>query len=544
MVVAAAQTAFLLDLSRDLWFVWGDDYDFFLLRGTIPGVSVGWWAPHDDHWMTAIVVIDRLLFSVVGLHSYVPYVAVTISLHLGIVYLLHRLLRHLGAGPWVAAITCVVALCAGVGGGAILWNTAAGLVGSIFFALVAVHLGLRHGYDGRGMLMGWVALTIGLTFSGTGIVGVFVATVFAWMRLGWRIALQVMSVPTVVFVTWYVNIGRTGAKAPLDDRWDYLHIPELIWTGLTFAPGTALGMPALGPVILISLVGVTLAAPARVPRGLRHLALAGIAGAMAQVTLAAVSRPSFGVDAFASGRYAYLTMMLLAPAVALAMTAAVPLVTAPKLLVVLLAGWLLVLYVAQGQQLFRGEQTARIYVSEPWPGIMRGLRDAAKDGEGVLTISPPETDTVHLRFRADLAARPEMWDAMPTGAATPEERLDAERMFFVGLGTESFGLGTSSRPEPDSGFAGDHALTTGCATWTATTDSSVISLRTGSQGSELGMLGPATSITTTLVRDDVESSARTWPVEPQRGYWVATTARDAVLRVELATAGDYTICRL
>ena len=83
-LLVAGQAAFLLYLGRSMWFVWGDDYDFFLMRGTIPGVNVGLWAPHDDHWMTAVVLIDRALFPAFGVQTYLPYVAVSIGLHLAV----------------------------------------------------------------------------------------------------------------------------------------------------------------------------------------------------------------------------------------------------------------------------------------------------------------------------------------------------------------------------------------------------------------------------------------------------------------------------
>ena len=39
LVMLAGAVGLLVYLAHDLWFVWGDDYDFFLLRGTVPVLS-------------------------------------------------------------------------------------------------------------------------------------------------------------------------------------------------------------------------------------------------------------------------------------------------------------------------------------------------------------------------------------------------------------------------------------------------------------------------------------------------------------------------
>ena len=539
-----AQAAYLFYLAQDLWFVWGDDYDFFLLRGTIPGVDAGIWAPHDDHWMTAVVLIDRVLFSWVGLHSYVPYAAVTIGLHLASVVVTYLLLLRLGSRPWTAVAASVVGLCAGVGAQAVLWNTAAGLVGSVFCGLLAAYLLERRADTWRGRVPAVVVLVVGLTFSGTGIVAVIFATVLSLLRRGWRAAGTVVVVPAVVFVVWYAVIGHTGAKAALADRWDYLGVAQFVWVGLTSALEGASGIDGAGPVLLLAIVLVVLLAPQRVPGGLRMLALSGLAAAFAQLTLAALSRPTFGVEAFTGGRYAYLTMMFLVPAVAVALATVVPLVTAPKPVAFAVSVFLLAAYVVTGADLFRQEYDARLLVSGGWPGIMQGIRSAAQDGELVLTNSPAHPDEVHGRFRADLAAREEFWDAIATGDATPEERLQAENLFFTGVDTEVFAVGGAEEVRAALGFTPDRTVSSGCQTFTASGDVATLAIDTGDRGGQFGVSGPTSTLVTHLVRDGAESPERTWPVTPGRGYWVATSAQDAELVVNVMAPGDYQVCTL
>ncbi len=543
-VLVVAQAAYLLYLARDLWFVWGDDFDFLLMRGTVPGVNAGIWAPHDDHWMTAIVLIDRLLFSWVGLHAYLPYAAVTIGLHLATVVVVYLLMLRLRARPWTAVAAAVVGLFAGVGAGAVLWNTAAGLVGALFCGFLGTYLIERRDDSVRGRLPGVLVLVVGLTFSGTGIIAVVFAAIFTFLRRGWRSAAVVAALPAAVFVTWYAAIGHTGAKPPLADRWDYLGVVEYVWIGLTSSLEGAIGIDGSGPVLLLAVVGVVLLAPVRLPTGLRALALAGLCAALAQLTLAAVSRPSFGEDTFTGGRYAYLTLVLLVPAVAVAAAALVPLVTAPRPVAAVLAGFFVVAYVAHGADLFRQEYEGRRFVSEGWPGIMQGIRAAAEDGELVLTKSPDATDAVHGRFRADLAAREPFWDAIPSGEPTPGERLTAENLFFTGVETEAFAVGGGGTVRPALGFTTRAPVSSGCRTLTAAGSVATLAIDTGATGAQFGISGPAGTLVTHLVRDGVESPERTWVVTPGRGFWVATSAQDAELVVNVTAAGDYDVCKL
>jgi hypothetical protein len=542
LLVTAGAVAYFAYLAHDLWFVWGDDYDFFLLRGTVPSADRGIWAPHDDHWMTAIVLLDRALLSTFGLDSYLPYVLVAIGFHVGNVLLVHAVLRRLGTGRWVRFSVCVALLFAGAGAQAVLWNTTAGLLGSLFFGWLALLLVITRRDDAGAPWRAWVPLVMGLTFSGTGIVAVAFVSAFVWIQNGVRAAVVVLSVPAGVFLIWYIAIGSTGAKEPLEDRWAYLGVPKLVWVGLTHAPEAASGIDGAGPVVLIALIAATLMASSRVPDGLRHLAYAGILAAVGQLTLAALSRPDFGEEAFAGGRYAYLTLFFLSPSLAVVLTMLAQWVTTPRRVAVLLAFLVGIAYVVNAASLFRQEHDGRLFVSEPWPGLMRGLREAAQDGQPVLTVHP--LDEVHQRFRADLAAREEMWDLLPSGAATPEDRVYAEGMFFTGVSRESFDVGSGGPIRPVLGFDSDRPIERGCRDVVATAPHAVLAIDSGADGATIGILGPSDELVTHIVRDEVQGPDRAWPVTPDTGVWVATTAKDAELVVDLSVPGTYTICKV
>ena len=168
LVLLLLQGAFLAWLADDLWFVWGDDYDFLLMRGTVPGVDRSWLEPHDDHWMTSVIAIYRSIFSVVGIRSYLPYAMVPIVFHLLLALVMYVVVRRLGGGAWVAAAGAGFVAFLGAGGQAVLWTTAMGLTGSALLAYVAIYAGLSGGFAPGRTLRVWAPLVLGLTFSGTG----------------------------------------------------------------------------------------------------------------------------------------------------------------------------------------------------------------------------------------------------------------------------------------------------------------------------------------------------------------------------------------
>lgn len=541
LILLLLQGAYLTWLAKDIWFVWGDDYDFLLMRGTVPGVHVNWLVPHDDHWMTSVVVIFRVLFHFFGIRSYLPYGLVPIAMHLAIAVLIYSLVRRLGSGPWMAMAAGMLVLFGGAGAQAVLWDTTMGLLGSLLFGLLAVYLSVRVGLQGRGMRLTWLALVLGLTFSGTGVVAVCYAAAYTWSSAGWRMAVRVLSVPTGVFLVWYFTYGQSGVKPPLEDRWSYLQVPSFVWTGLTSALGSASAVPDAGGALTVALLLGTVVAPRHIPQGLRHLALAGIIGALVQLTLAALTRPAFGIGDFSSGRYGYLTMVFLTPAVVVCLSAVAPLVKEPRHVAAALACFVAVAYVVNGQHLFRKEYEGRLSVTASWPGIMRGIRAAAQDGERVLTREP--SDFVHKRFRADLAAHPAMWKQLPEGNASERERLEAEQRFFVSVSKKSKGLLVPTTVDLSYGFTTQPKPGAGCSYHETKAAGAVIVVATGETGAEVGVFGPVTKINTALHRDGLESNQTEWPVKPGVSHFVSSSAKDAQLYIGLDRPGNYMICK-
>lgn len=525
-------------MASKIYFIWGDDYDFLLLRGTVDGVDRGLLAPHDDHWSTGTILIYRLIFEFVGLRHYLPYGMMPILFHLTLIVVMYLVMRRLGVGRWYAAIPCIVLAFGGMGSGAILWSTTMGTVGALLLGFVAVDVLIRRP-DGKGVARAWIILVVALTMSGAGITAVFFTTVFTWLRDGFRRAAQVVLLPAGVFLAWFVIYGRGGVKPALTDAWQYTNVPKLIWTGLSDQLGRLVPLPAAGTFLLIILVAAAFLSD--VPRAQRNLAIAGCATAIFQVTLAGVSRPLFGQEDFSGSRYAYYTMVFLMPSLSVLLAHLAGKLGTARWAAAGMAAWLFIGMGIHGEGLFHQEQLARTFVSGGSPAILRGIVAAAKVGSPVLTPSGPSA-VLDSRFRGDLIARKGMWRQVPGGEATPAERVQAEGIHFVGVsGDKPLSLPFGGSMTLTSGWTQVTAKK-GCSHYDATMAGAVLSLESGAAGVQVGIMGPADSVATTVERAEDVSSGRTWPVTPGKTSFVGTTAKHATLNVSVSVPGKYLVC--
>ena len=302
--------------------------------------------------------------------------------------------------------------------------------------------------------------------------------------------------------------------------------------------GEASGVPGAGGALAVAVVLGALLAPRHIPLGLRSLALAGVLAGLGQLTLAALTRPGFD---FTNGRYGYLTLVFLTPAVLVCAMILAERIGDLRPQAMVVVGVLALGYVMNGQHLFHQESVGYRAATQAWPGIMRGIRAAAQADERVLTLDPVEN--VHKRFRPDVAAHPAMWAELPEGEATASERLDAEHRFFTSVGEEAQGLLVRTDVDLSYGFTSQPPEEGGCSEHTTRGNGGLISVDTGATGTEVTVAGPGDTLTTWLSRDGVESPRREWPVDPDTGYFVSTTARGASLHIVVGVPGTYRLCR-
>jgi hypothetical protein len=535
-VAVAAYGAYLMYLGRNSWF-WGDDWTFLFHRGTLPGEGAGLMDPFNGHWSLIMTLVYRVLYSMVGLTTYAPYLAVLVLLHLATVVALHRLLLRSGCSPWVSTATALLVLFAGVGPEMVVFDAAMNHSGSILFGYLAVLALARWGDARTGILACWVALVLALMWSGTGLAAVVMAVAYAATRWGAATGARVGSVPLLVFTGWYLGWGRHDNTA--DVTWEvFATTPQYVWTGLTKTLGSAVGVAEAGPVLFGALV-LSLVTDRVAAATLRNLAWAGLVAATALLVLVGLTRQHMGLEAAVSGRYAYFTLVLLAPAIGLALARLARAAVEPTWLPAVAAVALLVGYAVHGINQVRIYAEGYASVSQQWQHRVQGMLASADDGQRMITST--YDDSINAGLSQDLVARPEVRPKLPEGTPAMADRLAAEEMFNVGVSSRPYDLFEPAFLDLTTGWTRNARKGPGCASYRAVTGDPLLQLATG-DGNEIGVTGPATQVTTILQRDDVESPGRIWQVEAGSVH-IATTAKDAVLKVSFNEPGDYIICK-
>ena len=173
----------LVQSARQLWF-FGDDWEFLLTRGTVPGADRGLFTPHNEHWSTIPILVFRAIFAVFGLRHYLPYALPVIAAHLGVTALMYLLLVRFGTSRWVAVAVSLFLAFLGAGVENTLWDFQIGLVGSVFFGLLALWLYDRHEQLGWRLSFVWVAVVLALMCSGVALVMLGAVCVYAAARRG------------------------------------------------------------------------------------------------------------------------------------------------------------------------------------------------------------------------------------------------------------------------------------------------------------------------------------------------------------------------
>lgn len=514
------------------WF-WGDDWEFLLRRGSVTGVDHGLFEPHNGHWSTAPIVIVRVLYALFGMTTYTPYVLVTIAIHLGIAWVMFVLLCRSKCPPWIACAAAVFVVFIPVGQDNIVWDAAMNNTGAILCGLLAV-LALQGGDLDRGRpFLTWTWLVLGLMFSATGISAVVLASVFAAVVRSPRNALRVLSVPAAVFVVWFLTFGEAGGEGG-----SKLDVPQFVWSGLTNSFGTALGVPEAGPVVFL---GLLLASVVNhdTPAMVRHLGWAGLSAATAQLFLEGLARGILGIEVAASGRYAYFTLVFLTPALAAALDRLWRMSIEPRWAAVVGAVVLAVAYAAHGIGEMRAWSGGYADITAEWRSVVIGTAANARAGEPPIAT---EDDPVNRYLDPTLLALPEVISRLPDDKASDDDRLRAANKYNVAVDDQSLGMFRPVFLDLTSGWGDTEVLRgPGCRTHTATAPDPLLQIAT-QEGTEIGISGPATQVVTVLQRGDTELQGRIWQVEPGKLY-IASNAKDAVLKVSFNQPGDYTICK-
>jgi hypothetical protein len=377
--------------------------------------------PFNEHWLAVTIIAYRAILAVVGMSSYVPYLAVLAVLHATVAILVYLLVRRRTL-PIVAVGITLIVLLFGSGFENLFWGIQIGFVGATALGLGALLLlDDVPTLPGPGRAMAATALlTVAVMTSGYGLFMLGLVGLDVLLdRRRWR-WIPLLAIPVALYAAWYVTLGRGGIAThgnPFTPE-TLVALPRFVVDGLATAFGSAAGGGAiLGRVVLVGLAcWVVWLAASR--RSVPHRAIACLLAIAAEYAIVGIVRAQLEVDASLYTRYAYLSGVLALIATAsLVGRPAVPdrrrtvLVAAGLAVLTLSLVWNVRLLLA-GRDLY-GERAAMtralvtIGTTEPLPpGV-------APDVGLVLVPSPNQLREVIARYGSPMA------DALAPGSVPP-----------------------------------------------------------------------------------------------------------------------------
>jgi hypothetical protein len=296
---ATALVAFVyvLRLARHATFL-DDDWVFVGSRELWSFDS--WMQPHNEHWSWVPVVLFRAVFAVVGLHSYLPYLALLLALHVIMAAGLYRLLSVV-AGRMEGLAAAAVLLLLGTAHENIFWAFQIGFVGSAAAGLWAMEC-LRPPGTLRRDAIGAILLALAVASSGIGIPFLVAAAVLVCVQPLSRSRIAAVIGPALLYAAWFVAYGRE-ATGTVD--WGQLTaLPLFVLEGASRAISSATGLPAdAGRFIFLIVAGATAMQVLR-GRVTAPLAVASVAGTAVLYGIIGLSRGGpLGVEAVYAPRY-------------------------------------------------------------------------------------------------------------------------------------------------------------------------------------------------------------------------------------------------
>ncbi len=540
-LAVAAQGGLALWLGARGWFS-GDLLHYYVERGGAPGGSESLMEPHAAHWQLTLVMVYLLMFKLIGLSTYLPYLALTVVVHLALVLVMHRLLVRLGAGRLAAVLAALVLLTYGAGSEAFLVEAPVALTSSMLLGALSLLVLLRRDHDLRSTVVAGVLLLIGVTISLGGVVAALWVGVFCLSRGFWHMV-RVVALPAVAFLAWYAVWGRGSTRILLSGE-EVLQLPESAAALLTAPFDNVAGGWGAGPVLVVSVL-VAVIHRARARPLLSQAAVAGVGAAIFHAVLSAIAQLPYGIDQVTTSRYRYVVLLLLLPGLALLLDALITAATAnlgapqrgPAIAVAAVVVCLLALHAGLGQYRV-GQSVATI--GDLTRTHLAGTIVATESNEKLLTdaVRGSYISGQDLEALADPARRSELPDLDPT----EQDRIEAESRYFVAVSQEEVDLAPPAELDSDS-FSPEMTRGAGCRDYTATNATPTLVL-TSYLGAGLRFRGDATTVLTRLSRPDEDrtSDPVEWRTSPGEWTYVATTAQLAELSVTFDVGGDYTVC--
>ncbi len=394
----AVGAVILVRANRRQWF-FGDEWAVIM---AVASHRPDLLAPHNEHWITLLRLEYWALLEMFGVRSYIPFVVVMVAGHLVAAHLLWRLMLRVGVNPLLSMLLAAVFVILGVGAENLLWALQIQFIAALAFGIGGVLMLDRVEVNRRRDVAAVALALASLICSGVGVTMVGVMILTAWLRRGWRAALEVGAVPAVVFAIWFLTEGRSevGQQTSIDET-TLLNIPQFMWTGLTSTFERASGIAGAGAVLVLALL-VFLLRRTPAARGTAAPVVAMAIGAVFWYCFVGVGRTGFGVGEAVASRYSYIAIALLLPAIGLALTWLVEATSIPVAAAVGIA----VLLGVQNASLLRTESGAEAAREISIKGQVLAAASLMKNGEPLLRdraepVFDPDIDTARLQLLAN-----------------------------------------------------------------------------------------------------------------------------------------------
>jgi hypothetical protein len=296
VVVAAS----LLLASRTYTFYF-DEWTFIL---TAPDWTwITYLQPHNEHPSILFRVVYAALLNTVGMRSYVPYMAVLLTLHATNAVLLFQVVRR-RAGDAVAVGAAALLLVLGAAWEDLLWSFQMAWLASVACGL-GMMLVLQARPARRNLAVAVSLAAASVMFSGIGLMFIAFAVVFLAATPGRRRQVFWLVPLGVALIAWYLAFGRSGtAPNPPPTAANVFLVPLYAAWGLgqsaagLIGEGGQWGLPALA----VALVAIGLTWWRRRPD---PFALGVVAALITLYVVTGLVRAQLGYQQSGSSRYIY-----------------------------------------------------------------------------------------------------------------------------------------------------------------------------------------------------------------------------------------------
>jgi hypothetical protein len=281
---------------------------------TIEGRGLDPWSflrPFNEHWLGTTVVAYRLLFTVVGLHTYVPYLALLVGLHLVVASEIFVLVRR-SSRSTVALAAGLVVLLFGSGFENLFWALQIGFVGAAALGFGAM-LVLDGSPTRRRLALATGLLVAAVATSGLGLVMVAAIGLELLVDRTRRRHILVAAIPSAIYIAWFAVLGRSGVATTRDPFTPEAlrQVPGFVAEGAGAAAGAISGLgPTIGLALIAGLVCLGLWRLVT-RRGLPARTVGCLGGIVVLYVLTGLVRAQLVADAALYTRYTYLAGPLL-----------------------------------------------------------------------------------------------------------------------------------------------------------------------------------------------------------------------------------------